>query len=109
MNDFLRARNALFRDLTFRFVVGGVAAEGKHDDLSLSIQGAYELDTGQKTIAFRVRKLIFNGYELPDTTVRDLERQVDLSINTKKLVSFLEPTELKQEEGKLTIRMKLNF
>lgn len=109
LNDFLRAREPIFRDLTFRFVKDGVTADGKKDDLTVSIQGAYELDGAKKTIGFRIQKLVFNGYELPDTTVRDLERQVDLSINPKALVSFLEPTEVKQEEGRLTIRMKLNL
>jgi peptidoglycan hydrolase CwlO-like protein len=109
LNDFLRSRNPLFRDLAFRFVKDGVTAEGKSDGMTLSLQGAYELDPAQKTIGFHVLKLTFNGYELPDTTVRDLERQVDLSFNPKTLVSFLEPTEVRQEEGKLTVRMKLNL
>jgi hypothetical protein len=109
LNDFLRKRNPLFRDLTFRFVTDGVTAEGKSDDMTLSLRGAYELDQTKKSIGFHVQKLTFNGYELPDTTVRDLERQVDLSFDPKTLVSFLEPTEVKQEEGKLTVRMKLNL
>lgn len=109
LNEFLRSKNALFRDLTFRFTQDGVEAGGKQDDMSLSMKGVYEIDKEKKTIRFRVTALSFNDYELPDTTVRDLERQVDLGFNPRAYMAFLEPTEIKHETGLLTVKFKLAF
>jgi hypothetical protein len=109
LNDFLRAKNPLFNDLTFRFVQGGVVADGKSGDMTLALEGQYTLNSDKKTIEFHVRKLTFNGYELPDTTVRDLEKQVDLGFNPKAYVPILEPTGLKQEDGKLTVNLKFKL
>jgi hypothetical protein len=109
LNDFLRSKNPLFRDLVFRFTKNGVEADGKQDDMTLSLKGVYTLDKEKKVILFHVTNLTFNDYTLPDTTVRDLERQVDLSINPKEFMSFVEPTDIKMDDGKLTVTFKLTL
>lgn len=109
LNDFLRTKNPLFRDLAFRFTKNGVEADGKQEDMKLTMKGIYTLDKEKKTIQFHVSDLSFNDYTLPDTTVRDLERQVDLSFNPRAFMSFLEPTGIKHDDGKLTVTFKLTF
>ncbi|MFC0216328.1 coiled-coil domain-containing protein [Paenibacillus chartarius] len=109
LNDFLRSKNELFRDLTFRFVQDGLQAGGKRDDLELNMEGVYVWNEEKRLIEFQVKKLTFNGLDLPDTTIRDLEKQVDLSLNPRAFHALFIPTQIKQEEGKLTIRLKINF
>jgi hypothetical protein len=109
LNDFLRSKNELFQNLTFRFTKDQLVADGKQDNIAVTIKGTYKLDKEKNVISFHVDELIFNGFTLPDTTARALEKEVDLGFYPKNIASFLEATEVKQEEGKLSIKLKMNW
>ncbi|CAG7605793.1 hypothetical protein PAESOLCIP111_00846 [Paenibacillus solanacearum] len=112
LNAFLQKKNALFRNMDFRFAEDAVIATGKQDDIALTIKGRYEMaskdDSKSKSyIRYTIQELLFNGYTLPAATVEDLQKQFDLGIYPQNIASFLQVSGLKLEEGKLSIYLKL--
>lgn len=110
LNEFLRKKNPLFQNLTFQFRDGYIKADGKHENLDLSIKGHYELAEaeGKTILKFRVDQLVFNGFTLPETTNAALEQEVKMGIEPQKFLSFLVPTGVKAEDGKMKIMMKFS-
>ncbi len=93
LNDFLRKKkDPLFNTLTFRFIDGHVQADGRYEDMNLSIRGHYALNnTGPKTIVqFYVDELKFNGFTLPATTSHALEQEVKMGIEPQKIAAFFD-------------------
>jgi hypothetical protein len=111
LNDFLRKKNDLFNNLTFRFTPNHVIAEGKQESITASIKGHYSFDPdkSKNKIRFLVDELQFNGFQLPQTTIDALEQEFDLGIYPQNLVSFLQVTGLTMEEGKLSIQLKFSL
>lgn len=112
LNTFLRNKNSLFRNLTFQFKDAAVIAAGKQDDMEVFIKGHYELATkGEEKprtyIRFRMDQLLFNGFELPRTTIDQMEKEFDLGIYPQMLASFLQVTGVQIIDGKLSIYLKL--
>ncbi|MDQ1912967.1 hypothetical protein RAC89_21465 [Paenibacillus sp. GD4] len=110
LNDFLRKKNELFHNMTFRFTTDYVIASGKQDNIDVLIKGSYQLaekNSGVKYVRFRINELHFNGYPLPDTTAADLEKEFDLGIYPQNVARFLQVTQVRIEEGKLSLHLKL--
>jgi len=80
LTDFFRAYNPEdFEHFTFSFAEDDFTAYGAKDDTAISIKGYYELDEKTNTIVFQLTRLVYNGYELPDTTIHALQDQFDLN------------------------------
>ncbi|MFB7812753.1 coiled-coil domain-containing protein [Paenibacillus chitinolyticus] len=111
LNAFLRSKDGKFDDLTFQFKPDGVMAFGTKGDMDVSIKGTYEMekDGDQPVIAFRVQELVFNGFKLPDTTGKSLEKEFNLRIYPKKLFSFVSVEHITLEDGLLAIKLGLNW
>ncbi|WP_248926625.1 hypothetical protein [Paenibacillus hamazuiensis] len=111
LNTFLRQKNPLFENMAFKFTGGKVVAEGKHDDVAISIKGHYlfEPEKNSNTIRFVTDELQFNAFQLPSTTIAALEKEFDLGIYPQNLAAFLQVTEMTMEEGKLSIQLKFKF
>ncbi|WP_281888158.1 hypothetical protein [Paenibacillus sp. YYML68] len=112
LNQFLRSKNKLFEQLTFEFKPDTVIASGKHDDMEMIIRGSYSLapapkEGGKPYIQLTIEELIFNGYTLPDSTIRSLEKQVSLGIYPDKLSPILQVSDVALEEGVLKIMLRL--
>jgi peptidoglycan hydrolase CwlO-like protein len=108
LNDFLRSTNHLFDHLNFRFAQGLVIAEGKEDGVDVSIKGVYKM--AGKVIKFELLGLTFNGFDLPDTTVKSMnESYSSLGIDPSKVAAFLTPEDVVITDGKLTVKLKLSF
>jgi hypothetical protein len=114
LNDFLRSKNPIFQNLTFRFTDTDVIADGSHEGIDVTIKGKYEMATkddgkGKPFIRFNIAQLQFNGFELPRSTIDAIEQEFDLGIYPQNLASFLQVTGLKLEKGKLSILLKLTL
>jgi hypothetical protein len=108
LNDFLRRKNALFEHLDFKFKQGEVIADGHEDGIEVSIKGVYKMDG--KSIRFEVLGLTFNGFDLPDTTVKSMnEEYKSLGIDPSKVAAFLTAEDVVITDGKLTIKLKMSF
>ncbi|MFH5182802.1 hypothetical protein ACHHV8_09310 [Paenibacillus sp. TAB 01] len=112
LNEFLRSKNPIFRNLNFQFNSGIVTASGKQDDMEVTIIGHYELatkgeDKPKTYVRFRMDQLRFNGFDLPQTTIEAMEKEFDLGIYPQMLASFLQVTGVQVENGKLSLLFKL--
>lgn len=110
LNTFLRSQNDKFEDMEFTFMDDLIIAKGREDDVELSLEGKYILaEEPENHIAFEIGKLAYNGYDLPDTTVQQLNEQYDLGIYPKKVMSFIEATDVQTEDGLLKVFLALNL
>ncbi|MCR8634989.1 hypothetical protein [Paenibacillus radicis (ex Xue et al. 2023)] len=112
LNSFLRSKNELFRNMTFRFTDSQVITTGTQDGMEVLIKGKYELAVkdepkGKTFVRFRIEQLQFNGFDLPATTIDAMEKEIDLGIYPQSIASFLLVTGVKLEEGKLSLMLKL--
>jgi hypothetical protein len=111
LNAFLRKKNELFNNMTFTFTDKNVIAEGKQDNIAITIKGHYTLHAVQDNyiIRFVVDELTFNGFKLPQTTIEELEKQFDLGIYPQSMASFLQLTGMTMVPGKLSIQLKFKL
>jgi peptidoglycan hydrolase CwlO-like protein len=112
LNRFLRSKNELFRNMTFRFTDSYVLTTGTQDGMEVLIKGKYELAVKEEPnkkafVRFRIEQLQFNGYDLPASTIEAMEKEFDLGIYPQNLAAFLLVTGVKLEEGKLSLMLKL--
>ncbi|TDF96703.1 hypothetical protein [Paenibacillus piri] len=112
LNQFLRGKNELFRNMTFRFSDSRVVATGTQDGMEAFIQGKYELavkddQQGKSYVRFRIERLQFNGFDLPSTTIEAMEKEFDLGIYPQSLAPFLVVTGVKLEANRLSLMLKL--
>lgn len=110
LNDFLRSENEIFQDFSFEFSDDYIIASGKRNDLELAVYGHYSvIDEPENGILFHVDKLIFNQFELPDTTRTMLEQEFDLGFYPQKLMSFIKATGVSTREQTLEVTMELSL
>lgn len=110
LNAFLRTKNELFNQFSFHFGDDQITASGQDGSLSLEVVGHYSVEEKpQNAIMFHVDKLIFNGYELPDTTCRTLEDEFDLGFYPQQVISFVKATEVKSTDKNLHVTLKLSL
>lgn len=107
LNTFLRSKNALFEHLNFRFEDGFFMADGKQDDIEVSIKGTYTMD--EDKIRFELTGLSFNKLDLPDTTIKDLNDQYNLGIDPSQVSSIFSAEAVTVEKGKLVIKLKMTL
>ncbi|GAK39675.1 hypothetical protein PUW24_26345 [Paenibacillus urinalis] len=108
LNDFLRSENEIFNDFAFEFTDDYIIASGKRDNLELAVQGHYTvIDEPANALLFHVDKLVFNGFELPDTTRSMLQQEFDLGFYPQKLMSFIKATDVSTEDQTLEVTLEL--
>jgi len=105
-NGFLRDQNSFFSDYTFTFGIDGMSVTGQTGEHTAMIRGQYILQqTPVNLLQFRIEQILFNGYDLPDTTRNELQEQYDMSFEPGKLVEGLTVTGLTNEEGRLVVEL----
>lgn len=110
LNRFLHARSDLLKNVTFSFEDGYIELLARKEELELNLEGRYTIENEpNNAIVFHVDRLLFNGLELPDTTRAELENDFDLGFYPKKIVPFLEATEVLFEQGTMVIGLKISL
>ncbi|RRJ66681.1 hypothetical protein EHV15_29945 [Paenibacillus oralis] len=110
LNGFLHRKNELLKDISFTFLENQITVQGSREQLKLKVEGHYTVEhEPENSITFHVDRLLFNGLELPDTTRAELERDFDLGFYPKKIVPFVEATEVMIAQGILVVKLKLSF
>ncbi|GIP39655.1 hypothetical protein J31TS4_29350 [Paenibacillus sp. J31TS4] len=107
---FFRSKNPLFDNVTFSFQGGSFRITGNEKDVAVSIKGHYVLkEAPANRLTFRIEELVFNGFPLPDTTIRAMEEDFPLGISPDKVVPFVQASEVSTDNGLLTLKMKLKL
>ncbi|CAM2828943.1 hypothetical protein PASE110613_03055 [Paenibacillus sediminis] len=110
LNAYLRSKNELFTHFALQFEDGKMLASGRQDNLELTLEGHYTVEEKpENSILYHVDKLIFNGYELPDTTRASLESKFDLAFYPGQVISFLKATDVELKEGILKVTLQLTL
>ena len=110
LNAFLREQNPLFNDFAFRFDNGVVSAYGRREGLEVEIAGRYAIeDEPEHAVRFHTEKIVFNGFALPDTTIRELERRFDLGFYPQLLVPLVRATGVEADDGVLTVELRIGL
>lgn len=109
LTTFLRSKNPLFENITFKFEKGSFQAFGQEQGTALSITGRYVVDnTDGNKLLFHVDELTYNGFVLPETSNRALEQEFDLGFTPSRFMSGIEATEVTMQDSMLRLGFKLN-
>jgi len=110
MNDFLRSRDERFRNLEFRFYEDKMTIEGKTESVELFVEGHYTVENDPvNAIRFHIDRLLFNKFELPDTTRADLEREFDLGLYPQQMLPLITAENVILKDGVLEIGLRITF
>jgi hypothetical protein len=112
LNAFLRDQNPLFEHFSFRFEDGVVSAYGRREDADLEVEitGRYAVeDEPEHAVRFHVEKIVFNGFALPESTIRDLERRFDLAFYPQLLVPLVRASGVEADDGVLTVELRIGL
>lgn len=109
-NQFLIGKNDLFRQSRFQFDDNQLIVDGHYDQMNIRIVGQYELVSPQE-LQFHITELLFDGFQLPATTIEEMEKEYDLGfypalINPNVMVDSLI---LDNQELKLKLSLQLPF
>jgi len=110
LTDFFRRHNPVdFENFTFSFADDDFSVSGVKDDTSVKINGNYELMEEDNVIAFTLTRLVYNGFDLPDTTIRALNEEFDLNFQPDLLdMPFkVQAKSVDIQDGTLTISFVL--
>jgi hypothetical protein len=105
-NAFLQERNSLFDQFQFAFGTTGLEVSGKVNGKTASFEGQYILEKEPvNALRFQIERILFNGFELPDTTRDALQKQYGLTFEPGKLFAGMSVAELANEEGQLRVQL----
>jgi peptidoglycan hydrolase CwlO-like protein len=113
LNAFLREKNPLFQEFAIGLAEAGLTIEGNRGELSIGIDGRFELtETADgPAIRFMLTDLRFGPFSLPDTTVADMQRRFSMTFSTKQheLTAFLLLDSVEHRDGELALNMKIDL
>jgi len=110
MNEFLRSRDERFKNIEFRFSEGKLTIEGKVESMEILVEGHYTVEQEPlNAIRFHFDRLTFNGFELPDTTRADLEREFDIGMYPQEMLPFVSAESAVLKDGVLEIGLRVTL
>lgn len=110
LNRFMQSKSKELDGFSFVFENGGITAGGKSGDISISLKGRYVVEAKPtNAVRFVIDNLFFNGYEMPVSTAKTLERQFDLAFYPNKLAPFVQATDVIIDSGKMTVSLKIRL
>lgn len=107
-NQFLMSKNELFNQAQFTFENDQLVVEGSYDLMNLRIVGRYEL-VSPKELKFHITKLTFDGFELPQTTMEEMEKKYNLGIYPSVISPNVNVESIRLTNQALTLKLKLDL
>jgi hypothetical protein len=107
-NQFLVSKNELFKQSRFTFEDNQLIVEGSYDQMQLKITGNYEL-VSPTHLQFHITSLYFDGFELPQATVEEMEKMYDLGLYPGLISPNVYVENLTLDDEKLQLHLKLQF
>lgn len=105
--QYLRDASPLFRLFTVHFHENNLTFFGEYEGRTLTLSGHYEM--GTNVLYFHIDQLIYNGYTLPEETVRTLDKRYDLGLYIDQIRAGVKLKEALLSEGEMTLRFSLSF
>ncbi|MFC5450207.1 coiled-coil domain-containing protein [Paenibacillus aestuarii] len=108
-NAYIHTKNEQLANLNFTFLDGSIEAQGTQDDVHVTLDGQFILieNPDMNEVRFQVNRLVFNGFELPDTTIDDFAKEFKLGFIPRKMVSYMDVVSVETKKGVATVKLKL--
>ena len=107
-NLFLASKNELFKQSRFTFGENQLTVEGTYEQMQLRLTGNYEL-VSPTHLKFHITSLFFDGFELPPSTVEEMENMYDLGFYPGLISPNLSVDHLTMVDEELKLYLKLDF
>ncbi len=107
-NQFLMSKNDLFNQSQFTFENDELVVEGSYDQMNLRIVGKYEL-VSPRELKFHITRLTFDGFELPQTTIEEMEKKYDLGFYPSVISPNVKVESIRLSNRALTLKLKLDM
>ncbi len=109
-NQFLVAKDPLFQQSHFSFDNNQLIVEGSYEQMNIKMVGEYQL-VSPTELQFHITQLFYDGFQLPETTVAELEKEFDLGFYPSLISPNIkvEGISLLNKELSLQIKLSLPF
>ncbi len=108
LNEFFRAQNPVFENISWTFEDGHISIVGHDNQLNVSLKAHYVVvQEPENAMDFAIDELTYNQFTLPDTTRNELKKAFDLSFNPKKYFPILTVTGVEIRSGSMLISLKI--
>ena len=107
-NRFLASKNELFKHSCFTFEDDQLTVEGTYDQMHMRLTGRYEL-VSPTHLKFHITSLFYEGFELPASTVEEMEKKYDLGFYPQLIAPNISVEKLTMQDEELKLYLKLNF
>lgn len=107
-NQFLMEKDDLFKQTHFAFEDNKLIVDGTYDHMELRIVGSYEL-VSPKQLKFHIDELYFDGFELPQSSVEDMEKMYDLGFYPELISPNIQVEGITMANEELKLQLKLNL
>lgn len=104
-NQFLASKNEIFKGSSFQFENEQLIVEGSIDQMNIKIIGQYEL-VSPTELKFHMNQLVFDGFDLPQTTIDELEQEYNLGFYPALINPKIEVEGLSLKDQKLELKVK---
>ncbi|MGD8189997.1 coiled-coil domain-containing protein [Brevibacillus ginsengisoli] len=104
-NQFLAGKNDIFKGSSFQFDNNQLVVEGNLDQMNLKIVGQYDL-VSPTELKFHMSQLVFDGFDLPQTTIDELEKEYDLGFYPALISPNIRVEGLSLNDHKLQLQVK---
>ena len=104
LNPFLQSKNELFEHFIFAISERHITINGNYNNTEFIVRGRYVVEPDPNALRFVLDEMVYNGFELPDTTRRDMQQQFSMTFYPEKP---LQASEAELSEGSITIRLNL--
>lgn len=104
LNPFLLSKNSLFEHFVFSIDERHITITGNYNNTEFVVRGRYVVEPDPNALRFVLDEMAYNGFDLPDTTLRDMQKQFSMTFYPEKP---LEASEVELSEGSITIRLNL--
>lgn len=108
INTFLASKNRMFESVIFTFRDGNMWMEGRYQNIILTMIGYYEKVSDQK-LEFVIDSLYYDGFELPDSTIKNLQNQFDLGFYPAKINPRVRVQSIQMKDRLLQIDFTLSL
>jgi len=107
-NQFLSSKDEMFKQSQFSFDDNKLVVQGTYDHMEIKLIGAYEL-VSPTHLQFHIESLYFDGFELPRSTVVEMEKLYDLGFYPELISPNIQVEKLSMMDEVLKLQLKLNL
>jgi hypothetical protein len=97
-----------FKQLAFRFDDNQLTVDGSYDHMNFQLVGEYEL-VSPTELKFHIRRLFFDGFELPRTTIQEMEQLYNLGFYPEYISPHVQVEGITLDDQELVLRLKFDL